>query len=338
MESSFPKEDEFKNNRIRECPYCNAIIPLSEYNDHLICHQIDQQENGSQSFNINNYDVQRRNNNNQINNKNKNSINENPSHNNQMPQNKNSININNNNSSNKKEESFIDKIKNFIHPTNNDNENDLLNRPIESLSPEEKEKRYKIEEQRAYEKKILGIAKPNGKIRGDNRSKREKISGFIQDNSDTFLAVIDLIGCLTLRTPAIGRTIVRVGNFVENRIRNRQNNQRNNINELNINNIEFENYESIIRAHPELKKVENSPDVLINFLPVSEIKEIRNNKDNNSNNNKCVICLCEFEIGDQVSALPCAHVFHTECIADWIKKQCLCPVCKFPISLKTLVG
>ena len=33
------KTEEYLNNQTKECPYCNAIIPLSEFNDHIFCHQ-----------------------------------------------------------------------------------------------------------------------------------------------------------------------------------------------------------------------------------------------------------------------------------------------------------
>ena len=47
-----------------------------------------------------------------------------------------------------------------------------------------------------------------------------------------------------------------------------------------------------------------------------KLKKLEMMNENDSNNNKkCIICLCDFEIEDQVSALPCAYVFHTECKA-----------------------
>jgi len=43
----------------------------------------------------------------------------------------------------------------------------------------------------------------------------------------------------------------------------------------------------------------------------------------------CVICLCEFENGDNLMVLPCQHEFHTECINPWLlKKSSKCPICK----------
>ena len=371
------KTDEFLNNQIKECPYCNAIIPLSEFNDHIFCHQIDGQENGDQGFNINNYGLEINNNNslsnnissnnnirnnsnglmsnNNLNNNKQNNI-QGQSYINPIYQGLNSINVindnnqnnqnnqniqNNINNDNKKQESFIDKIKNYLIPSNNNNNKqnnsrDIMNIPRENLSPEELEERNKIEEQRAYEKKILGIANSESKAKvEDHRSTGEKITQFIQNNSNAIFATIDIIGCLTLHTPSIGRTILRVSNLIGDQYNNFVNNKNS---ENNNNSIEASEYDNIIREHPELKKKDKDPETIIKFLPVSEVKEIRNQENNNNSNNKCVICLSEFELGDQVSALPCAHVFHTDCIASWIKKHCQCPVCKFNVSLKSLIG
>ena len=397
MESYCPKSDEYQNNKTKECPYCNAILPFSEYDDHMFCHQIDEQENGEQN-NINNFGVQYNNNinnfqgnnnsfqlnmnhnpynnsnnnnnvqndfsslqGNNINNQNLNQPNINrelqnlnrinfvdENNNNQIRniQNNNNNNNNNNNQNNQNNNnvpknndgSIFDTFKSGfstilnkigINSSNNQNNNiKNENIPPEQLSEEERERRNKLEEQRLYEKKILGIAHEDSKVKiEDNRSSGEKISNFIENNSDSILAAVDVIGCLVLHGPSIGRTIVRVGSIVGNAI--------NHIGNRNSNNEDND----IIRNNPEIRNKDKDPDTIIKFLPVSEVKEIKQNVDDNDNNNKkCVICLCEFEVGDQVSALPCLHVFHTECIASWIKKHLQCPICKFEVSLKSLIG
>ena len=50
----------YKNDLIinpKECPYCNLIISSKEYSDHLLCHEIDQNENPNSEFNVNNYAI-----------------------------------------------------------------------------------------------------------------------------------------------------------------------------------------------------------------------------------------------------------------------------------------
>mmetsp|Transcript_26050 Transcript_26050/g.39430 ORF Transcript_26050/g.39430 Transcript_26050/m.39430 type:complete len:420 (+) Transcript_26050:154-1413(+) len=50
------------------------------------------------------------------------------------------------------------------------------------------------------------------------------------------------------------------------------------------------------------------------------------------NNRTCCICLEKNNIGDRVKRLPCAHIFHEDCILGWLRKTCTCPVCRYELE------
>jgi len=42
----------------------------------------------------------------------------------------------------------------------------------------------------------------------------------------------------------------------------------------------------------------------------------------------CLICYVDFENGEKVMDVPnCLHTFHEQCLAYWLKRNILCPVC-----------
>ncbi|VVA94453.1 unnamed protein product [Arabis nemorensis] len=45
----------------------------------------------------------------------------------------------------------------------------------------------------------------------------------------------------------------------------------------------------------------------------------------------CCVCLCSYEDGAELVALPCNHHFHSTCIVKWLKINATCPLCKFNI-------
>ncbi|KAG5185004.1 hypothetical protein JKP88DRAFT_348409 [Tribonema minus] len=42
----------------------------------------------------------------------------------------------------------------------------------------------------------------------------------------------------------------------------------------------------------------------------------------------CSICLDDYRDGDDVTALPCRHQFHKDCVQPWLVRGGLCPLCK----------
>ncbi|XP_021299775.1 probable E3 ubiquitin-protein ligase HIP1 [Herrania umbratica] len=43
----------------------------------------------------------------------------------------------------------------------------------------------------------------------------------------------------------------------------------------------------------------------------------------------CVICLEELKVGSDASRMPCSHIFHGDCIEEWLKQSHYCPLCRF---------
>ena len=53
----------------------------------------------------------------------------------------------------------------------------------------------------------------------------------------------------------------------------------------------------------------------------------------------CVICLTNFDIGTEITYLPCdpRHHFHTNCIERWFNNFLKCPICNTPITIELLI-
>ncbi len=46
------------------------------------------------------------------------------------------------------------------------------------------------------------------------------------------------------------------------------------------------------------------------------------------NQPECAICLEEFRPDCMVKKVACRHIFHSECLATWARKQSDCPCCR----------
>ncbi|WVR00031.1 hypothetical protein IAU59_007173 [Kwoniella sp. CBS 9459] len=45
----------------------------------------------------------------------------------------------------------------------------------------------------------------------------------------------------------------------------------------------------------------------------------------------CPVCKDDFAVGDEVVRIPCAHIFHPDCLVPWLKTNGSCPVCRFSL-------
>ena len=120
----------------------------------------------------------------------------------------------------------------------------------------------------------------------------------------------------------------------------------NNLNEINENLIESnDNLEVLL--FPDTMISEDifitSDDELYNFelqnnqRGVSEelincFSKCKITDKNKVEQDKCVICLEQFKVGDEVLRIPCIHLFHSKCICKWFKNHNNCPICKFEVK------
>lgn len=51
-------------------------------------------------------------------------------------------------------------------------------------------------------------------------------------------------------------------------------------------------------------------------------------------NEKCAICMGEFEIGESLHTFYCSHKFHKECSTMWRKTKNSCPICSKSLTVQ----
>ncbi|XP_069783263.1 RING finger protein 11-like [Narcine bancroftii] len=51
---------------------------------------------------------------------------------------------------------------------------------------------------------------------------------------------------------------------------------------------------------------------------------------------ECVICMMDFVYGDPIRFLPCMHIYHMECIDEWLMRSFTCPSCMEPVDAALL--
>ena len=81
--------------------------------------------------------------------------------------------------------------------------------------------------------------------------------------------------------------------------------------------------DSIFVSDPKEKdKLEEIPEININST--TELSKLKAKN--------CTICLEDFKIKDKLIYLPCFHLFHKDCIVNWVKRNSTCPLCKIDIN------
>jgi hypothetical protein len=83
------------------------------------------------------------------------------------------------------------------------------------------------------------------------------------------------------------------------------------------------------------RMVHGASDELINMLPtrVYHRSASAGGGEGREELTSCMVCLEEYEEGEELRTLPCLHSFHKSCIDKWLGGKKQCPMCKTPIDI-----
>ena len=131
--------------------------------------------------------------------------------------------------------------------------------------------------------------------------------------------------------------LLGVNNNLMNELKTLSNllNRINNINhDNNIDNSNDNNNNNINNSSNNLGDEDSSvsnenglDEEITNSFPKRIVEDINKIKEKN-----CIICLEEFKKGDELTTVPCFHVFHPNCINKWFENNKSCPICKIEFN------
>ena len=306
-----------ENNSDKEiCPYCQQEIEDKFFDDHMMAHEIEMDDKAN---NLNN-----NNSNSQSNNNNSNNRNNNPNNN---------RGNNSNNSENNNINNLFSNILNILQPNNQSNSNFNNNSSINSIG--------------GGILSLLGLNSNNNNNMNNNNSNDNNSSNNENNNQgpptlanvfSTFSKTVSDISHLASQL----NNISSLNNF---NISNNSNDNYINNNNDNAPPIPIQqgpHFYSNIQVLPPIiigggglfNPLQNRVNInaIMDLLPSSIVTE---KKEEDSN---CIICLSDMNVGDNVTSLPCLHVFHTDCIKHWLESKNSCPVCKLAITEESLRG
>ncbi|KAL1917935.1 uncharacterized protein VTP21DRAFT_3769 [Calcarisporiella thermophila] len=88
--------------------------------------------------------------------------------------------------------------------------------------------------------------------------------------------------------------------------------------------------DSVISDLMEQTAAQNQPppasEEAIRALPLVQIS-----RDHVAKSLDCSICQEHYGIGEEGLEMPCKHIYHSECIRQWLQRNGTCPVCRFSL-------
>jgi hypothetical protein len=93
-------------------------------------------------------------------------------------------------------------------------------------------------------------------------------------------------------------------------------------------------YDVMLRLGESIGDVKKERWNLVASSEIAKLEEFKflaqdaEGKDENDCSVKCLVCQFAYQQEDTLKRLPCGHVFHSECVAQWLKDNDICPYCR----------
>ena len=115
----------------------------------------------------------------------------------------------------------------------------------------------------------------------------------------------------------------------------------------NLLNVQLQNFSAIVNAMIERSIDDMHMEIVINNSLAESGNErtdtttiktdcIKFSEISANTITQCMICLLHFKEDDDVQYLPCQHLFHHDCINEWVKYKSECPTCRNEIETCTI--
>lgn len=111
-------------------------------------------------------------------------------------------------------------------------------------------------------------------------------------------------------------------------------------NNLNVNNLSIDIIEDLTRMVTdelidELGRIDNESESILQPATSEQIASLEKLNNNDKDDIFCAICQDKIKIGETYSSMPCkTHLYHSQCIEEWLQRDNSCPICRVPIELK----
>jgi hypothetical protein len=87
----------------------------------------------------------------------------------------------------------------------------------------------------------------------------------------------------------------------------------------------------LIRVLARLQDIQSAKGATEAVIDTIPLITINSSHVNDTADPSCPVCLNDLALGEEARQLPCSHLFHKQCVDEWLKVNASCPTCRASI-------